>query len=63
MRASELVSAAVLIVLMIWIGVRPNDLLKRISPSLEGLRTQIETRLAAGRPSGMPAPSIAEKRP
>ncbi|HEY6931155.1 MAG TPA: proton-conducting transporter membrane subunit, partial [Thermoanaerobaculia bacterium] len=59
-RASELVSAAVLIVLMIWIGVRPNDLLKRISPSLEGLRTQVETRLAAG--SRAPAPSIVEKR-
>ena len=59
-RASELVSAAVLIVLMIWIGVRPNDLLKRITPSLEGLRTQVETRLAAG--SHAPAPAIAEKR-
>ena len=62
-RASELVSAAVLVVLMIWIGVRPNDLLKRISPSLEGLRTQVESRLAAGRTPGSPAPSLAEKRP
>jgi NADH-quinone oxidoreductase subunit M len=68
-RASELVSAAVLVVLMIWIGVRPNDLLRRISPSLEGLRMQVETRLAAGRtpgspsPATTPAPSIAERRP
>jgi NADH-quinone oxidoreductase subunit M len=45
-RASEFVAASVLVLLMIWIGVRPNDVLKRISPSLEALREQVESRRA-----------------
>jgi NADH-quinone oxidoreductase subunit M len=40
-RTSELVAAATLVVAMVWIGVRPNDVLRRIQPSLEALRTQV----------------------
>jgi NADH-quinone oxidoreductase subunit M len=36
-RPSEFIAAAVLVVLMIWIGVRPNDVLDRIRPSVEHL--------------------------
>jgi len=42
-RSSELVAAGVLVVLMIWIGVRPNDVLRRIEPSLEALRAKVES--------------------
>jgi NADH-quinone oxidoreductase subunit M len=54
-RASELVAAAVLIVGMIWIGVRPDDLLSRLSPTVEAIRsnaiekTSAENRAAAAR--------------
>ena len=34
-RPSEFIAAAVLVVLMVWIGVRPNDVLDRIRPSVE----------------------------
>src|SRR5262245_29810805 len=45
-RSSEFVAAAVLVLLMIWIGVRPNELLSRISPSVEALRSGVQPRLA-----------------
>ena len=44
-RPSELVAAGTLIVLMIWIGVRPNDVLDRIRPSVEQVRRSVETRM------------------
>ena len=48
-RSSELVAAGVLVVLMIWIGVRPNDLLSRIGPSVEAVRASVNRRTAEGR--------------
>jgi NADH-quinone oxidoreductase subunit M len=47
-RPTELVAAAVLVLLMIWIGVRPNDVLSRINPSVEALREQVSARVAQG---------------
>jgi NADH-quinone oxidoreductase subunit M len=48
-RASEFVAAGILIVLMIWIGVRPNDVLDRIRPSVEQVRRSV-TMHAGARP-------------
>jgi NADH-quinone oxidoreductase subunit M len=45
-RPSELVAAAVLVVLMAWIGIRPNDFLDRIAPSVEGVRRSVAVRKA-----------------
>ncbi len=42
-RPSELVAAATLLVLMVWIGVRPNDVLDRIRPSVEQVRRSVNT--------------------
>ncbi|MFN2385765.1 MAG: NuoM family protein [Thermoanaerobaculia bacterium] len=41
-RANELVAAAVLVVLMIWIGVRPNALLERIRPSVDAVQAFLD---------------------
>jgi NADH-quinone oxidoreductase subunit M len=43
-RPSEFVAASVLIVLMIWIGVRPNDVLSRLAPSVEAIRSSVAQR-------------------
>ncbi len=40
-RPSELVAASVLVVLMIWIGVRPNDVLSRLATSVETIQTGV----------------------
>ena len=45
-RWNELVAAGLLVVLMIWIGVRPNDVLKRVTPSVEGLRAAVHAKAA-----------------
>jgi NADH-quinone oxidoreductase subunit M len=45
-RPSELIAASVLVVLMAWIGVRPNDFLDRIAPSVEQVRRSAATRKA-----------------
>jgi NADH-quinone oxidoreductase subunit M len=45
-RASELVAAALLVILMVWIGVRPDDVLNRVKPSVEGLRETVRTKVA-----------------
>jgi NADH-quinone oxidoreductase subunit M len=45
-RASEFVPAAVLVLLMVWIGVRPNEILSRINPSVEALRASVSARVA-----------------
>jgi NADH-quinone oxidoreductase subunit M len=60
MRASELVPACLLVALMLWIGVRPNDLLDRIRPSVDALQTAVNAKrlqasAAAGR-HGLPTP-------
>ena len=43
-RASELVAASVLVAFMIWIGVRPNDVLSRLGPSVEAVRASVTAR-------------------
>jgi NADH-quinone oxidoreductase subunit M len=43
-RSSELVAAGVLVVLMIWIGVRPDDVLSRLGPSIEAVRASVTQR-------------------
>jgi len=54
-RPTELVAAGVLVLLMIWIGVRPNDVLSRINPSVEALREQVSAKVAGrdGRGDGV----------
>jgi NADH-quinone oxidoreductase subunit M len=52
-RPTEFVAASVLVVLMIWIGVRPNDLLSRVSPSVEAIRTSVANRTAGSARSGL----------
>ena len=46
-RRSELLAASVLVVLMIWIGVRPNDVLSRLAPSVEAVRASVSQRRQA----------------
>jgi NADH-quinone oxidoreductase subunit M len=53
-RASELVAAAALVVPMVWIGVRPNDFLDRLRPSIEEIRRSAATRKAAANSSPQP---------
>ncbi len=43
-RRSEFVAASVLVALMVWIGVRPNDLLDRLGPSVEAVRTSVQQK-------------------
>jgi NADH-quinone oxidoreductase subunit M len=52
-RPSEFVAASVLIVLMIWIGVRPNDVLSRLTPSVEAIRTSVANRTAGSARNGL----------
>jgi NADH-quinone oxidoreductase subunit M len=55
-RPSELAAAAVLVVLMVWIGVRPNDFLDRLRPSIEEVRRSAATRKTANlKPVALPA--------
>ncbi len=63
-RPSEFVAAAVLVVLMIWIGVRPNDVLDRIRPSVETLQATVAQKQLASlavreREVGTPSPRRA----
>ncbi len=46
-RPSEFLAAAVLVVLMIWIGVRPNDVLERIRPAVETLQKSVAAKQLA----------------
>ena len=46
-RPSELLAAAVLVACMIWIGVRPNDLLSRLSPTVEAIRSGVLEKTSA----------------
>jgi NADH-quinone oxidoreductase subunit M len=47
MRPSELIAAGVLVVLMIWIGVRPNDVLDRLQTSVESLQETVTAKRLA----------------
>jgi NADH:ubiquinone oxidoreductase subunit 4 (subunit M) len=51
-RPTELVAAAVLVACMIWIGVRPNDVLSKLSPTVEAIRSSVLDRTAAREPAG-----------
>jgi NADH-quinone oxidoreductase subunit M len=46
-RPSEFVAAAVLVVLMVWIGVRPNDVLDRLRTSVETLQETVAAKQVA----------------
>ena len=46
-RPSEAIGALALVVVMVWIGVRPNDFLDRIRPSVEQVRRAVTTRKSA----------------
>jgi NADH-quinone oxidoreductase subunit M len=50
-RPSEFVAAATLVVLMVWIGVRPNDVLDRIRPAVETLQKSVAAKQVAIRES------------
>ncbi len=54
MRPSEFVAAATLVVLMVWIGVRPNDVLDRIRPAVETLQQAVAAKQAAALPGAQP---------
>jgi NADH:ubiquinone oxidoreductase subunit 4 (subunit M) len=41
------VPAIVLVLLMVWIGVRPNDVLDRIRPSVDALQASVNARRSA----------------
>jgi len=45
-RPSEFIAAATLVVLMVWIGVRPNDVLDRIRPAVESLQKSVAAKQA-----------------
>ena len=54
-RPSEFVAAAILVVLMVWIGVRPNDVLDRIRGSVESLRETVVSKQIANRAPSRPS--------
>ncbi len=60
-RPSELVAAAVLVALMVWIGVRPNDVLDRIRPSVDALQASVNARRVEAR-AEVPSSSLREAR-
>ncbi|HEY6147912.1 MAG TPA: NADH-quinone oxidoreductase subunit M, partial [Thermoanaerobaculia bacterium] len=63
-RMSELLSAAALVVLMAWIGVRPNDVLSRVAASVQTLQAQVSRKTAVAsktRPAGAEARERREK--
>ena len=43
-RWSELVAASILVVLMVWIGVRPNDVLDRLRVSVDALQQAVANK-------------------
>jgi NADH-quinone oxidoreductase subunit M len=55
-RPSELVAASVLIAAMVWIGVRPNDLLSRLTPTVEAIRAEVLEKTGGVALARPPAP-------
>jgi len=51
-RPSELLPACVLVALMVWIGVRPNDVLEKIRPSVDALQATVNARRSSARAGG-----------
>src|SRR5262249_3265750 len=43
-RWSELIAASVLVILMVWIGVRPNDVLDRLRVSVDALQQAVSAK-------------------
>ena len=60
MRPSELIAAGTLVVLMVWIGVRPNDVLDRIRPAVETLQKTVAAKQLALRESAQPEVALRE---
>jgi NADH-quinone oxidoreductase subunit M len=60
-KPSEFIAAAVLVVLMVWIGVRPNDVLDRIRPSVEALQKSVAAKQLAAKDAT--SPKVAQARP
>jgi len=56
-RPSELVAAVVLVLAMVWIGVRPNDVLSRLGPTVEAIRESALEKSATRAP-GRVSPSV-----
>jgi NADH:ubiquinone oxidoreductase subunit 4 (subunit M) len=56
MRPSELVAAGLLVVLMLWIGTRPNDVLDKIKTSVESLQETVSTKRLAVAEKGSARP-------
>ena len=48
-RPSELIAASILVVLMVWIGVRPNEVLDRLGASVEALQETVAAKQVASR--------------
>ena len=48
-RPSELIAASILVVLMVWIGVRPNEVLDRLGASVEALQETVAAKQIASR--------------
>jgi NADH-quinone oxidoreductase subunit M len=48
-RPSEFIAASVLVALMVWIGVRPNDVLERLTASVEALQETVAAKQIASR--------------
>ena len=48
-RPSEFIAASILVALMVWIGVRPNDVLDRLGASVEALQETVAAKQVASR--------------
>jgi len=48
-RPTEMIAASVLVVLMVWIGVRPNDLLERVRGSVDAIQQSVAQKQLAAR--------------
>jgi NADH:ubiquinone oxidoreductase subunit 4 (subunit M) len=59
-RPSEFLAAATLVVLMVWIGVRPNDVLERIRPAVETLQKSVAAKQVALHESARPEVALHE---
>ena len=62
-RPSEFIAASILVILMVWIGVRPNDVLDRLRGSVEALQETVAAKQIASRGAahrGTPFPSTKE---
>ena len=53
-RPTELLAASALILLMVWIGVRPNDVLERVRPSVRALQAAVAAKQAHAAAARLP---------